>query len=119
MNFESIEIGLVVSAIGLGFVFLVLFILTFSIFLLGKIEGLSEKRKVINLDNDKEDDFNKKESNLNKQEINMAAAAALVLALEGKELEMTKVLSTKMENSNSWSSYGRIRLFFSRLGTKK
>ena len=118
MNLELIEIGLKVSGIGLGFVFLVLFILTFSVFLLGKIEQLIENRKVINLSEDKEDSLDKNELNQNEKEINMAAAAALVLALD-EEQEPVESLTGKLENSNSWSTYGRIRLFLSRMGTKK
>ncbi len=45
MDLKIIEDGLRVSAIGLGFVFLVLFILTFSVFFMSRIEELIKNRR--------------------------------------------------------------------------
>ncbi len=107
MDLKIIEDGLRVSAIGLGFVFLVLFILTFSVFFMSRIEELIKNRRAKNLKEDKNNEIKNKKSDFSK-EINMVAAVGLALALDERRMK-----------TSSWSSYGTTRQFFSRMGTKR
>ncbi len=120
MDFKLIQDGLNISAIGLGFVFLVLFILTFFVLLLVKIEDFSEKRKPKNLKNQiNEDQENlKNEKNGFYKEIHMAAAVAIALALNEKTIKTKNIVNTNNQAS-PWTYYSRTRQFFSRMGAKR
>jgi len=118
MDLKIIEDGLRVSAIGLGFVFLVLFILTFSVFFMSRIEELIKNRRAKNLKEDKNNEIKNKKSDFSK-EINMAAAVGLALALDERRMKTSNIINSKKIKTSSWSSYGRTRQFFSRMRTKR
>ena len=118
MDLKIIEDGLRVSAIGLGFVFLVLFILTFSVFFMTRIEELIKNRRAKNLKEDNINEIKNKKSDFSK-EINMAAAVGLALALDERRMKTSNIINSKKMKTSSWSSYGRTRQFFSRMGTKR
>tara|TARA_B100000029_G_C17588180_1_gene961739 strand:- start:2640 stop:3002 length:363 start_codon:yes stop_codon:yes gene_type:complete len=120
MDFKLIQDGLNISAIGLGFVFLVLFILTFFVLLLVRIEDFSEKRKSKNLKNQiNEDQENlKNEENGFYKEIHMAAAAALALELDERENNTKNIVNINNKTS-SWTYYSRTRQLLSRMGDNK